>query len=300
MKVYFSIFSSLLLTLLVSTSSFALESYYVVNPLAPKGVVELEYSRAQTSASRETSEFWNNKQNSSENDNIFKLNYTRRWNGWTLSGGTSFQTRDISSDDSRENGTVTGFGDVGFAAKSGTVYDSVTLTYGSLLNLSPGPAQYPFTPRRSDYYDYNQVDKTPGNNFSGIQSLSPFIGVESYVDEIAVGSRLLANFYSDQRVDEGGNPNARAVSSSRSFRIEGFAEIPVYNKLDIGLVAGFGRKDSPLGNFFEGGNEYLAQIYSQIKIDKEMAATVAWTSSTQKIPLEKSSNEVSIGFRRSM
>jgi hypothetical protein len=290
-----SVFSVIVLAL--STQAFALESYYVVNPLAAKGVIELEYSQNQSDLTKKKLGNWGADKNTSESARTFRLNYSRMVKNWTVSGGTSFLTRNVSSDEFYA-GTATGFGDLHLAAKSGTVFETLTLTYGSLLQLSPGPAQDP--QGRNEYrYQETIAEKKPGNNFSGFNVASPFVGLESYVDEIAVGGRLIAHFFSAQSIDDA-NADYKSPTDARSFHLEAFTEIPVYSRWDIGLVASVGRSDSPFGGYFQGDNEYKGQIYTQMKIDKNMAATLSLTSTTQKIPLEKSSTEAAIGFRRSM
>lgn len=282
----------LLITLLglMTATTHAFESTYVVNPIGSKGVLDLEISKAHANTVEPGID---SARSMSADTTSFGINYSRRiLDNWTLGAGTNFVNKNLAIDSYGQEHRVSGFSDLKFNLKSGTVFEPLTLTYGGQGNLSPGPAKSPYTQADSK--------NSAGNNFSGIHSLSPFIGVESYLEDIAVGGRMLVNFYSKQRLEQNGDLNANASDSATSYTVEGFAEFPVYRKFDIGLTAAVGRGDLNLGNYFSGGNEYFGQIYSQYKFEKNSAVILALSSANRILPIEKSTAELSLGFRRSL
>lgn len=262
------------------------ESAYVVNQeKINKGAIEFSLSRADQQFAEKFSQ-------GSSNYNAFRLGYVRPLNDFTsMYLAAQFMSKSISYDIYNQSNTVSGLGDFELGVKSGTVFEIATMTYGADVSISPGSAQIA-------YKGFEQRDA--GNNFSGMQTAAPYIGAESYVEEIALGARFISKLYSTRQIENDPPLNSADTDATGSFHLEGFVEMPVHKKVNLGLVASLGRKDLDLSKYFEPGNENAAKIYGTYQYDKNAMAIISLSSLQQNVPYEKNDAAISIGLRQNL
>lgn len=290
-----------LCSLLLAFSAFAAESHFLVNQTRSKASLEAEYVSSNANVVLPGTRF---SRRSAEDSNALQLSYSYPYSETLIFNvNTRILDRQFHSQTYSQSHRVSGFSDLNFGLKSGTVYEELTLTYGAEMQLSPAAAKIPYTsqlgtndPVYDQYGNQMSSDDFVGNNFSGIQMLTPYLGIESYFDQVALGGRLSPMFYSTQALMENGDENAQALDSGTAVRAEGFTEFPLLPKANIGFAAGVGRSlVSP-----ELGEEFMATVYGNYRYDKATAVTLTLRSESLRFPMQVQNNEFSLGLRRSL
>lgn len=293
MKISYAMPFALSLLACIFTGSFAsaTESSYLVNQnQIKKGALAVELARVQN----DFTEFgYNADRTGTSTANLLRISYLRPLaDTSSFHFSTNVQARDVSYDQYNQSNTVTGLSDLALGYKTGVVYDPATLIFGANLSLSPGPAQVATKA---------QNQRTAGNNFSGFQSISPFIGAESYIDEIAVGGRFIVNIFSSQQVESNElDTNIKGADASQTYQLEAFFEAPIENKINLGLTANIGRKDLRVDQYFQGGNEFSTKLYGTYTVDQNSTVTASLSSNQQVAPIEKTGTEIAIGLRHAL
>lgn len=276
---------------MLASQSQAFESHYIVNQDLNKGQLEMNFHQTQRSFLAHG--YYKDNQGS-EDLRALELGYSHAIGELTSIGvSTQFIGRSYNSDTNGQSHTVNGLGDIGVALKSGTIFKPLTLTYGANGNLSPGAAKNP-------YSNPGENVRASGNNFSGVNSIAPFVGIESYFGQIAVGGGLVLAYYGDQYVNSNNDPAASSSRATTTLRTEGFVEFPVFNRVDVGMNVAMGNRSFGFADYYDRGNEYLARIYGQYKIDKDTSFMAAVSSENTIVPVERDSTDLTVGLRRSL
>lgn len=185
----------------------------------------------------------------------------------------------------------TGLADVELGFKTGRIYDVLTLVYGGRAILSPGATQDPRLGR---------VDRS--NNFSGTQSLTGYVGFESYSQSLAVGGQAEVRMYSDIRAVDG--DSVITVTNRDRFvpRFSGYIEVPVTRDFDLGFEGAIARSDLAIDRYLLGGvgNQYEATFYGQYDLDRDTSLLARVAAKSQKYPLAEEVFDVAIGLRRGL
>lgn len=289
--------SLLAATIVIGTQNVkAEESYYVVNNAPTKGEVEVSYARQNQINNGIQAH------STKTNSNQFQLKYTHALDeNLSASIGSSFNMGQRSSAGT-DGSQISGMGDLNLGIKAGKVFDALTMVYGADVGISPGSARNSYTLRDEN----NQIIReNEGNYFSGHNQLSPFIGIESYYKNIAVGARFTYAYYSITNIEDASanTPNGEIeVGRASAYRLQGFVEFPVDKKADVGFLAGIGREDGNLVRFVDRqrGSEYQAKIYSHYHLDKDTRAVLAFESVNTQVPYETTNSQVQLGLRRSL
>lgn len=269
-------------------STYAMESFYVVNQKADKNSFEFRYtfsdggyntdvfrqgSKATTTSHAATIEFRRNFENNQS-----------AWVGGRLIG------RKINLDN-QQNFSAVGIGDLELGFKKGEVYDLLTTIYGLSATVSPGLAQ---DPRLANI---NRV-----NNFSGTQSFAPFYGVEAYSGNMAIGGLVEVRLFSDIRYEDAGH--AKTFTNPNRFipKVRGFVEVPITKSWDWGMEMSVARYNFALDQLLFGGtgNEYEAMMYGQWKMDSQTTLLAMVLTKDQKYPLPETKVDVSLGIRKEL
>lgn len=278
-----------LLSFLFVSSAFAVESQFLVNQQRAKASIEADYLSSNAIVTQPGVQI---ARRSTENTNALQLSYNYPYREDVIFNvSTRLMDRQYNSKTYGQSHRVSGFSDLHFGVKSGTVFEELTMTYGAELQISPASAKNPYEIRET-----NEFDSTTGNNFSGIQMLSPFLGIESYFGQVALGGRLTPKFYTAQSLLDNGDSNAKAVDAGNAIQLEGFVEFPLLAKIDVGFTAGTGRSLQS----FNTTEEYMASAYGNYRFDKTTAFTLGLQSETLRYPLQVENNEISLGLRRSL
>jgi hypothetical protein len=269
--------ATLTVTLTATSSLHAMESHYIVNqPETKNGTLEVSYIKSQENL---TERGYTSARVGTQSIDTMKLQYSYPVSPEVMAGfGAQFLSRSYSSDTYGQTHRVLGLGDFNLSLKAGIPFEPTTLVLGMEAGLSPQGAQEPYT--------RDNLTQASGNNFSGTQRLSPFVGLESYIGQIAIGAKLVSSFYSQQAVDNSSSNNMAPEKENSVLRGEAFAEFPIFKKVDIGILLG------------GSSNESKSQIYGQYRYDKATALMISLGSENQKIPYEKDSTDLVLGLRR--
>lgn len=282
----------LLCTLVIlAAQAKAFESHYIVNQDMKKGQLEMTYRQAQQMYQTRGAYLADR---GDESVRALELAYSHSLTEVTSAGiSTQFINRSYHSDQGDRSNTVSGLGDIQMFLKSGTVFNPLTLTYGTHVQLSPSDANAPYANRSSNNH-------TNGNDFSGTNSLAPFVGIESYLGQVALGGRFVMAYYSAQSMNSDIDSRYLASPETFVFRTEVFVEFPVFNKVDVGLNIMAGNNKTGLSNYLDRGDEYLARVYGQYKVSKETAVTASISSQAVIVPLQRNSSDFTLGLQRSL
>ncbi len=280
--------ATLLAILFSATATMAVESSYVVNQKPDKNSFEFRYTFSDGDY---RTDFYRAGGKATTSSHIVTLDYHRNLesdqSAWISS---KLVGRKINVDNDF-NLTSVGIGDVELGYKKGEVYDFVTTIYGASSSISPGLAQ---DPRLA------QVSRV--NNFSGTQSLAPFVGLEAYSGNMAVGGIIEVRLFSDIRYEDNGN--AKTFTNPNRFvpKIKGFLEVPITKGWDWGLELSVARYNFAVDQLLFGGigNEYEALMYGLWKVEAKTTLMATVASKDQKYPLPETKMDISFGIRKEM
>lgn len=286
-------FIFLILTSIVAVSALANESRFVVNKNEGEADIQMKYRRLHS-----------NFDNGNAFTNFIGLDYNRALPQFAdMKIGLGFAQQDtdaiLVNSNTATRSTSLGFTDITGALRVAEVEEEFTWYYGGAASISPGAA------RDSRFAASTELRRDAGNNLSGYQTIAGVIGVESYVDKLALGSELELRAYSRRSVASGySSEEALSRNDDQRFvpTLTGFVEFPVVRDLTIGFNAALMRPDPKLEQLVLGGpDNYLSgKLYSELKVDKETAATLELGSTSQVIPHRESQTEVSLGIRKAL
>lgn len=263
------------------SQALAQESFYVINQKPGTNTLTLDYTQGHAEYSR-----------GSANRQTLGAEYRRALDGQTSIWGETHITglqHAVSGDNLTYEGTS--LGDIDLGIKRGVLFDMVTLIFGSTATLSPGAAS---DPRLGNVRSVNGL--------SGTQRLSGYLGIETYSENLAIGSQIELNAYSDIRALDNDQVEILTNPHRLVTRILGFVEVPVTRELDLGFVAALARPDLSVEKFLLGGigNQYEAGFYGHWKFDKATAAFVRIEAENQKYPVVEDRLDLSFGLRHQL
>lgn len=279
-------FVLLVIASLVAVSAQANESRFVVNKNEGQADIQMKYRRLDSGY-----EYGNSF------TNVIGLEYARALPQYAeMNVGLGFAHKDARggrATDTTTRATALGFTDITGGLRIAEVEDSFSWYYGGVASISPGAAR----DRR-----LSTLNAQDTNNLSGFQTLGGVLGIESYVDKLALGGEFETRVYS-QRSVEGDQLTADARISQHVIpTLKGFIEFPVVAELALGFNASLMRPDYRLDQMILGGpdNHLSGKLYSEWKVDKETAALIEVGSSSLVLPFRENQTEVSLGIRKAL
>lgn len=290
-------FVFLVIASIVAVSAQANESRFVVNKSEGESDIQMKYRRQH--ANFETGNSFTN---------MIGLEYERALPQYAeMNIGLGFAQRDSDSAvgndayyDTSTRSTTLGFTDIAGGLRIAEVEEAFTWYYGGVASISPGAARDP-----RNAYSKQSARRNEGNNLSGYQTIGGVIGVESYVDKLALGSEFELRAYSKREVADGYD-NDEALDHRQEQRfiptLKGFVEFPIIKDLNIGFNASLMRPNSQLDQLILGGpnNHLSGKLYSELKVDRETSAILELGSNSQVIPYRENQTEVSLGIRKAL
>ena len=253
------------------------ESYFFVNQVKNKPVLEASYSRQNgTFRQGETS------------GNKLGIQFTRPFeNDSSLWIKTGFESREVSSTMHKEvmdynvkkNGI--GLNDIEGGIQYYRLGDSYNWNYGFAGSMSPGAAQ---DPRLAEYSEVSNV--------SGLYSVAAQGGIESYVDSLAVGASAELRLYSNRYISRNGSKVWERTGNAPNEvvpTLKGFIEMPMSKDVNFGFMTSLSVSSE---------NYYLGKLYGEWKVDNQMTALFGLSASHRLIPHVEDTNDISIGIRK--
>lgn len=287
----FSLISAMA-AVLMSVNVLASESRFIVNNATTNtSDMELSYTRQDTSYDR-----------GNAFANIITMTYNRTFaelQSFYIEAG--FAHRDSKYDrlksdlsTTNERNTALGFTDVSAGVRVGNVEDAYTWYYGGMASISPGAAR--------DTRIGFEGGSNSGSNLSGYQSVGGVIGMESYVDKLALGAQFETRLYSDRRVDRMGSVETQTLKDRFIPKLQAFAEFPVVKDWNIGFNAAVTRPDYALDKLAFGGtdNHFQGMLYSQVKLDRETSARIDVGYKSQVLPDREDQNILTLGIQKAL
>lgn len=283
---------------LLSLSAGAFQSEFITTQKADMGYVKASIaSESLRFSDRETRTTESGEYSGIQSATVFGLNYDRTFaDNWSFNFGGEFISRRLSADTRGGAGNINsasfssmGIRSLNLGAKGGVVFEPATLTYGLLTRLSPGPSRLS--------WDSSSISNTN----LGYNTYSPWIGVESFVGQLAVHGSATWNLYSAIS-EELGSGIAQTAIAENEYTLSGGIEMPAAKKVNIGLTASVGRTDA---NFFkmvtgEANSLYGAKIFSTYELDRDTVINIGLAGESRKVPFSSENSSIELGMNRAL
>jgi hypothetical protein len=174
---------------------------------------------------------------------------------------------------SAQQRSVVEVGSVRMGYKKSFFYQPMTLNIGANGQLNFGA--------KSREFDN-------GQNF-----IEPWIGNEFYVGKYAMGLKASYTQY--------GRPAAQAASlgRKRSYKGIGFIDVPLFQKLDVGVGAGLAYHESDRASAFLSRPGYLSELDVRYKVTADTQVTASVQSANDVVE-DASSTQWSVGLSRAL
>jgi|GEM_PF-4996337 len=291
-----------LMLLLVGQQAQSSESRFLVNQADDSSDILLEYRRFDSSFDRSST-----MAGGTSNTNLVRAEYQRAMGPMTrLTISTGFAQKDVKAfvggnnldSDLLVQRKGISFTDLEMTLKTALVEPEFTWYYGGVASISPAAARDP----RLDLIQSPGGNAISTNNFSGFQTLGGMIGIETYVDKLALGTQFETRVYSDQSIDGGGNPTTSQLRDRVIPTLNAFLEFPLLKTVSIGFDAGVTRPDFGLDKMLFGGsdNRFQGKLFSEWVVDGETTAILEFGQSSKQFPFKEDQSSMNIGVRKAL
>lgn len=290
-----------LLILIAGQQSHSSESRFLVNQVEDSSDILLEYRRFDSSFDRTPS-----MAGGTANTNLVHAEYQRAMGPMTrLTISTGFAQKDVKAyvgasyldSDLLVQRKGISFTDLEMSLKTANVEPEFTWYYGGVGSISPAAAR---DPRLDLVQSPGEARST--NNFSGYQTLGGMIGIETYVDKLALGTQFETRVYSDQSIDGGSVPRNSELRDRVIPTLNAFLEFPLLKTVSIGFDAGVTRPDFGLDKMIFGGsdNRFQGKLFSEWVVDRETTAILEFGQASKQFPFKEDQSSMNIGVRKSL
>lgn len=212
----------------IEVSAPRTQSEYFYRPAEGQTAVQLGYGSANAGGKRVApySSMIMNQVESRNQSYNFELDRGFA-NGWSGSIASGYATSDMSTN-GQSTGKSNGLQDIQIDGSRVLSFISYRVIAGVHIDYSPAEQAL-------------ADSSTPGNEFSGRSTGTPYLGIETNVEKALVGGKIWTNIYTHQwtRNTEGGI--TRIEKEDPATFIQGFYEFPIYKNAKVNVQAKLGQ-----------------------------------------------------------
>lgn len=194
-----------------------------------------------------------------------------------LHGGLMFQSKEFRTETSLGDRAVVELGQVQGGVKQSIFFEPFTLVFGADARFNVGTQQ-------RDYLDSQHT-------------LTPWVGLESYIGQYAVGGRMLTSIYADSTEQVDG----RYARRNATLGVIGFVDVPLFPRVNLGFAMGATRTDAQLQRAVVNtvGTEFLSELKAAYRYDSE-TTIMGSVESRNDTALDATSTLWSVGLTRAL